>query len=292
MVTLPGQLWSGALGLRLAPVDGRDAKACCALWLEAPCWPYVVALRGHGVTKGLKRRKASPLHVMAYGVHVFTAIGAALGFLALEAVIRGDLVLAFVWLGIALFVDAVDGPMARRLNVRETASRYDGALLDLVVDFITYVFVPAAMLLRSDVMGAPWGLSAGMIITIGSALYFADTHMKTEDLWFRGFPAVWNVVVFYIVVFAPPTFVSFGIVLLATILMFVPVIFVHPFRVRRWRALTIIMLIIWSLAAVLALVQGLAPHMAVKAGLFAGAAYFILLGAMRAKRPKAAAPLP
>ena len=94
-----------------------------------------------------KAGKKGPVHVMAYGVHVFTALGAALGFLALEAAISGHIVACFGWLAVALIVDAADGPMARRLNVIETASRYDGAVLDLVVDFITYVFVPAAILL-------------------------------------------------------------------------------------------------------------------------------------------------
>jgi phosphatidylcholine synthase len=230
---------------------------------------------------------------MAYGVHVFTALGAALGFLALEAVIRGDLTLAFWWLGAALAVDAADGPMARRLNVTETASRYDGALLDLVVDFITYVFVPAAMLFRPEVMAQPWGVVCGLIITLGSALYFADTTMKTDDWWFRGFPAVWNVVVFYIVIFTPSTLVSFMIIAVLAALMFLPVIFVHPFRVKRWRHLTMAVLLAWGVATVVALLQKLQPALWVKAVLLCSAFYFVFLGWLRSRRlpwarPKAA----
>jgi phosphatidylcholine synthase len=234
--------------------------------------------------ESVKKRRRGPLHVMAYGVHVFTALGAALGFLALEAVIRGDLTLAFWWLGVALVVDAADGPMARRLNVSETASRYDGALLDLVVDFITYVFVPAAMLFRPEVMTQPWGLASGLIITIGSALYFADTTMKTDDLWFRGFPAVWNVVVFYIVVFAPPTILSFAIIVVLAVLMFLPVIFVHPFRVKRWRHVTVVVLIAWAAATLAALLQQLQPALWVKLVLLGGALYFVFLGWLRSRR--------
>jgi phosphatidylcholine synthase len=221
---------------------------------------------------------------MAYGVHVFTALGAALGFLALEAVIRGDLTLAFLWLGVALAVDAADGPMARKLNVSETASRYDGALLDLVVDFITYVFVPAAMLFRPEVMTQPWGIASGLVITLGSALYFADTTMKTDDWWFRGFPAVWNVVVFYIVVFAPPTLLSVAIILVLAALMFLPVIFVHPFRVKRWRTLTMAVLSAWGIATGVALLQNLQPAPWVKAVLLGSAFYFVLLGWLRSRR--------
>ena len=218
---------------------------------------------------------------MAYGVHVFTALGAALGFLALEAVISGDLPKAFMWLAIALLVDAIDGPLARWLNVAETASRYDGATLDLVVDFITYVFVPAAMLLRGEVMGAPWGLVAGLMVMIGSALYFADTGMKTEDWWFKGFPAVWNVVLFYIVVFRPDTYLSLAIVLVLTAMMFLPVVFVHPVRVRRWRALTMGVLALWCIAAAVTLWSRLDPILPVKIVLLAGAVYFLGLGFLR-----------
>lgn len=220
--------------------------------------------------------------VLAYGVHVFTALGAALGLLALQAVIAGEMAQAFVWLGAALAVDALDGPMARRLQVKNLARRYDGAQLDLVVDFITYVFVPAAMLLREDVMAQPWGLIAGLVVTLTSALYFADTGMKTDDWWFRGFPAVWNLVVFHIVAFAPPIWVSLTVVAIATVLMFMPVVFVHPVRVRRWRRLTLAMLALWGVAASAAIWQGMQPDGAVKAALLLAAAYFVLLGLGRA----------
>jgi phosphatidylcholine synthase len=219
--------------------------------------------------------------MMAYGVHIFTALGAALGFLALKAGLDGNVTLCFLWLGVALLVDAADGPMARKLNVQETASRYDGATLDLVVDFITYVFVPAAILLRPEVMSAPWGLASGLLITIGSALYFADTSMKTHDWWFRGFPAVWNIVVFYIAIFQPPSVVSFCIVAVLTAMMFLPVVFVHPVRVKKLRGLTIAALILWSGASVVALWQGLAPGSLVKGILLACIVYFAGLGFLR-----------
>jgi phosphatidylcholine synthase len=171
--------------------------------------------------------------------------------------------------------------MARKLNVSETASRYDGEVLDLVVDFITYVFVPAAILLRSEVMSDPWGLIAGMIITIGSALYFADTAMKTQDWWFRGFPAVWNVVIFYVVVFQPPTWAGFLIIVVLAAMMFLPVVFVHPVRVRRWRGLTIAVMGAWSLAAAATLLAGLVAPGWAKIVLLAGAVYFLGLGFLR-----------
>jgi len=222
---------------------------------------------------------------LAYGVHVLTALGAALGFLALQAVFIGDLTQAFIWLGVALVVDAVDGPLARRFSVKSRAKRYDGALLDLVVDFVTYVFVPAAMLLRPEVMAAPYGMIAGLAVTLASALYFADTGMKTDDWWFRGFPAVWNIVVFYVVAFAQPAWLALAVILIATVLMFLPVVFVHPVRVRRWRGLTLAMLALWGIAAAATLWQGMAPDIWSKAGLALAAGYFVGLGLVRARMP-------
>lgn len=222
---------------------------------------------------------------LAYGVHVLTALGAALGFLALQAVFTGDLTQAFIWLAVALVVDAVDGPLARRLAVKDRAQRYDGALLDLVVDFVTYVFVPAAMLLRPEVMAAPYGVIAGLAVTLASALYFADTGMKTDDWWFRGFPAVWNIVVFHIVAFAPPSWLALAIILTAAALMFLPVVFVHPIRVRRWRGLTLAMLALWAIAAAVTIWQGMAPGAAAKVVLIVAMVYFVGLGLARAGMP-------
>ena len=222
-----------------------------------------------------------PLHVMAYGVHVLTAFGAALGFLALYAVISGDLTKAFVWLSVALVVDAVDGPLARWLNVSNNASRYDGAVLDLVVDFITYVFVPAAMLLRPEVMPHPWGLIAGLLVMIGSALYFADTGMKTEDWWFKGFPAVWNVVIFYLVAFTPGLGVAMTVIVVLTAMMFLPVVFVHPVRVRRWRPVTMAVLALWGVACAVTLWERMQPDPMTRFVLLGAAVYFLGLGFLR-----------
>jgi phosphatidylcholine synthase len=251
------------------------------------CYSYASGQRsrcdglGGDLLKPSRIKRPQPVHVMAYGVHVFTALGAALGFLALDAVINGELAKPFWWLGAALVVDAVDGPLARRLNVTVTASRYDGALLDLVVDFITYVFVPVAMLLRPEVVAQPYGFYAGLIIVLGSALYFADTGMKTEDLWFKGFPAVWNIVVFNIVVFGTPAWLTMSIALCLTAMQFLPVVFVHPVRVTRWRAFTLGMLGVWSASALLALAQGLKPDLWIKAVLLVGTVYFLGLGLLR-----------
>ena len=112
------------------------------------------------------------------------------------------------WLGVALFIDGVDGTLARVARVTEVASAIDGVVLDLVVDFLTYVLVPVVAIWRSDLMSPSAAFWLGLLVTFASALYFADTRMKPSDYWFRGFPALWNVVAFYLFVLRPPGVVA------------------------------------------------------------------------------------
>lgn len=232
-----------------------------------------------------QRRRQDDSHPMAYAVHGLTALGAALGFLALEAVIGGDFRAAFGWLGIALVVDAIDGPIARLIRIEDTAPRYDGRVLDLVVDYLTYVIVPAAILLQPEVMPHPHGLIAGTVIAAASALYFADTGMKTEDGWFKGFPAVWNVVMFYIVLFRPGATIALGGLVLLTVLMFLPAKFIHPFRVRPWRLLNVSLLILWFMASGWAVWQKFQPDVITRSVILTVGAYFLLLGLLRRSDP-------
>src|SRR5438045_510841 len=129
---------------------------------------------------------------LAFSVHVFTALGAVLALLALLAAIERNWSLMFWFLGAALIVDGVDGTIARRLRVAERLPRWSGDVLDLVVDFLTYVFVPAYAIATGGLMPDPLALPAGIVIVITGALYFADRKMKTEDNYFRGFPTLWN----------------------------------------------------------------------------------------------------
>jgi phosphatidylcholine synthase len=134
---------------------------------------------------------------------------------------------------------------------------------------------------RSDLMPTEASFWIGLIVTIASALYFADTRMKTDDLWFRGFPATWNIIVLYLFVLRPPWVVSAFILISAAALMFTPVVFVHPLRVVRLRGLTIAMTVAWFALAAIAIVKNLAPPAWVGWGLIATAAYFLSLPLLR-----------
>jgi phosphatidylcholine synthase len=216
-----------------------------------------------------------------FSVHLFTASGGAVAVLALYAAIERHFAVCFAWLGLALFIDGVDGTLARAAKVHETAAAIDGVVLDLVIDFLTYVLVPVVALWRSQLMPTEASFWIGLVVTIASALYFADTRMKTDDLWFRGFPATWNILVLYLFVLHPPWIVSAAILLGASGLMFAPVVFVHPLRVVRFRAPTIVMSLAWFAFAALAILDDLSPPAWGVAGLIVTAAYFLVLPFVR-----------
>jgi phosphatidylcholine synthase len=216
-------------------------------------------------------------HLLGLSIHLFTAAGAAAGFMALAAAVKGQFPAMFFWLGAALLIDGVDGTFARLVKIEETAPEYDGKVLDLVIDYLTYVIVPVAGIWRSGLMGDDLALGLGLLIVVASSLYFADRRMKMADHFFRGFPALWNVVALYLFVFPMPAWMIAAIIIILCALMFLRVPFVHPMRVRSFRALSIAFSCVWFASAMLAVGQGLKADFVSKAGLIASAVYFVTL---------------
>lgn len=217
----------------------------------------------------------------AFAVHIFTACGAACALLALIAAVDARWRQMFLWLGLAMIIDGVDGTLARRLRVAELLPRWSGELLDFVVDFATYVFVPAYAIAAGGLLPPSAALPLGLIVTVTGALYFADRRMKTADSYFRGFPALWNVVAFYLFVLKPMPWVGAIAVAVLAGATFAPIHFVHPVRVPRWRGLNLAGLVIWALLALYALAQNLDPPVWVAAALAAIAIYFVVVGLLR-----------
>ena len=138
---------------------------------------------------------SAPLEAAA--VHLRTATGAAFALVALIAAAQADWRWMFIWLGVALIVDSIDGPLARRFSVTRVLPRWSGERLDLIVDFLTYVMVPAFALSQADLLPPPWRLPAGIAIVVSSLFHMADQESKTKEGYFVGFPAIWNVVCLY-----------------------------------------------------------------------------------------------
>ena len=231
--------------------------------------------------------KPPPLaNAAAFGVHIFTASGAALALFALLAAIERDWSKMFFLLGAALFVDGVDGMIARRLQVATRLPRWSGDVLDLVVDFLTYVFIPAFVVVASGLMPAWLAIPCAVAIIISGALYFADREMKTAENYFRGFPAVWNVPAFYLLLLKPDPWIAAVAIALLAAATFLPVPFVHPFRVARFRLLTLALLGIWSVLTFIALIRDMMPGPWITGGLCAIAIYFLAIGLLRWPKPE------
>jgi phosphatidylcholine synthase len=221
----------------------------------------------------------------AFAVHIFTACGAACALLALLAAVQAHWPAMFLWLGVALAIDGVDGTLARRLRVAEVLPRWSGEVLDLVVDVMNYVFVPAYALTASGLLPRSIAVPLGLLVVVTGALYFADRWMKTADHYFRGFPALWNVAAFYLFLLSQPGWVAAAIVVALAILTFVPVHFVHPMHVTRLHGPTMIALVLWAALALVAVMQSLAPGFWTVTGLCLIAIYFVAVGFLRPDHP-------
>ncbi|WP_114964295.1 CDP-alcohol phosphatidyltransferase family protein [Alkalilacustris brevis] len=214
----------------------------------------------------------------AYFVHLFTATGAVFAMLAMLAAVEERWSLMFAWLVVAFIVDGIDGPLARRFHVQTHAQKIDGVLLDLIIDYLTYVFIPAFALFQSGLLPGWTGWAAIIVITFASVIYFADTRMKNPDNTFAGFPACWNMLALVVFALTPPFWATLGIVVLLAVAMFSPLKFVHPVRTARWRGLTLPAAMAWTAAAALAAFYDFAQPEWVSLTLMITSIYLILAG--------------
>jgi phosphatidylcholine synthase len=185
----------------------------------------------------------------ALSVHFLTATGAIFAMLAMLEAVRQDWAMMFLWLVVAFVVDGIDGPLARRTDVRTNAPEFDGVLLDLIIDYLTYVFIPAFALFSSGLMDGWSGWVMVIVMTFASALYFADTRMKTKDYSFAGFPGCWNMVVLVLFALQPGWVFCLGVVIVLSVAMFLPIKFIHPIRTARWRKVNLPMTAAWTFFA-------------------------------------------
>ena len=227
--------------------------------------------------------------ILAWLVHAFTASGAVLAFLALMAVVGEKWDLALAWLLAALAVDGIDGSLARMARAKENAPRIDGDTLDLVIDYLNYVFVPTVLIWRAELVPAALVPPLAAAILISSLYNFTRRDLKTDDNYFRGFPALWNVVAFYLFVARPSPETAALAICLLTALTFAPVHFVHPFRVRDYGRWLPLLACLWAVATAALLWPGWSGNgRMVWLGLsFAAAAGLLSLGLLRTlRRPR------
>ncbi|MEE6273690.1 CDP-alcohol phosphatidyltransferase family protein [Georgenia wangjunii] len=221
---------------------------------------------------------ARGLRAAGWAVHLYTASGTVLALLAIIAAVEGEAVRALWILLAALVIDGTDGMLARRLRVKETIPGFDGARLDDIVDYITYVLVPVILLWAGGYLpeGA-WGTALAAVPLLASSYQFCRTDAKTEDHYFLGFPSYWNVVAFYVVVLDLPVVVTAVVILACAVLVFVPVKYVYPSRTNAFRALNVALAAAWIVLYAVVLAGFPEPHPAAVGLSLAYVAYYAVV---------------
>jgi len=226
------------------------------------------------------------MRAAALSVHLLTATGAVFAMLAMLAAVQEQWQTMFLWLVVAFVVDGIDGPLARKTDVGRNAPEFDGVLMDLIIDYLTYVFIPAYALFSTDLLPGWTGWVAILVITYASVVYFADTRMKTADKSFSGFPGCWNMVVIVFFALSPPPMVILPVVVVLAVLMFLPVKFVHPVRTKRWRVVTLPASGLWVVSATVAAVTGFSLSGWAEWALIATSVWLLCAGALQQVLPE------
>lgn len=186
--------------------------------------------------------------ILAWGVHLFTASGLLAGFMAILAINEKNWRLAMAWLFAALVIDGVDGTFARKFKTKEVLPNISGKTIDYVIDFANYAIIPAYFFYSAELVNAPWNLPLALLILLVSVLYYSKEGMVSDDYYFIGFPVMWNMIVYFLVfVFSLGKHGNAAIILIFSILHFVPVKFAYPSRATRLKSLTILMTTIMTL---------------------------------------------
>lgn len=216
-------------------------------------------------------------------LHAFTASGVLVGMAALVAVLDGSARLAIVWLLVAQLIDGIDGPLARRLLPDDDDPEYDGYVLDLVIDFVTCVLVPAAFLWQFEMVPHDrYGMLVVAVLLMTSSLWFSRTDQISEDGWFRGFPSAWNMAVPTLWIMAGNGLANAVVILLLSALTLSNVEFAHPVRAAQWRRTHLLAMAVWIGAVVTALAMGGEANVGVQAALLVNPMVILALVAARA----------
>lgn len=190
----------------------------------------------------------------AWLTHLFTATGAVWGLMSIIAITNGAWKTAFIWMALAVFVDSFDGLLARRVRVKDVLPRFDGALLDNMIDFLNYVVVPAFFLYESEILPLGGKMLGAAMILIASSYQFCQEDAKTDDHFFKGFPSYWNIMVFYLFMLEMSPAANLAITAILSILVFVPIKFVYPTRTEMHQKLTMALGMVWGVLGLTVLI--------------------------------------
>ncbi|WP_422931483.1 CDP-alcohol phosphatidyltransferase family protein [Singulisphaera sp. PoT] len=195
------------------------------------------------------------LRFLAWGVHLYTALGLVLAASIAVLLVRGGpdaFRWSFILMLIATLVDATDGTLARKVRVKKVLPNFDGRKLDDLTDFLTYTFLPLLLIWRAQLLPAgcePWLLFP----LLASAYGFCQVEAKTDDGYFLGFPSLWNIVAFYLYVLDLNPWVALGIVIVLSLMTFVPSRYLYPSQPGLLNRVSNILGAIWTVFLVVIL---------------------------------------
>jgi phosphatidylcholine synthase len=186
----------------------------------------------------------------AWGVHFYTALGAVFGVLAIHYAAVGDYRASFIAMAVTIAIDSSDGTLARFINVKKRVPGFDGALLDNIVDYLTYVVAPVFLIIRAGLVTGTLGFAVAGFVLIASAYQFCQANAKTPDNFFLGFPSYWNLVVFYLYCLGWGPSANELILTLFGVMVFVPIKYIYPSRTKPLRPLTLTLGLIWGVITI------------------------------------------
>jgi len=171
-------------------------------------------------------------YILAWAVHAFSAIGAFIGLLTLVKIHQQEYLQALWLMGITIFIDSIDGTLARLVHIKSVLPKIDGALLDNIIDYLNYVITPCFFLLiKPNILPQEYAIFIVIAITISSSYQFCQAEAKTEDHFFKGFPCYWNLIVFYMYIFNTSMTFNAIILTICCIFIFIPIKYLYPSRI-------------------------------------------------------------
>ncbi len=187
-------------------------------------------------------------------VHLLTGFGILAGFFALIAVMNSNQKEAFLWLGLAFLIDSVDGTLARKFNVKKNLPNIDGKMLDSIIDFFNYVIIPSIMIYWFRYVPDEFILLIPAVLILISIYSYVNLNVLTNDNYYNGFPAIWNVIVLYFYIFGTTQIVNLTLLLFLIFLKFSPLKCIHPLRVKKFKILSIFFVSLWFITSVLLII--------------------------------------
>lgn len=186
--------------------------------------------------------KSSINKIRASLVHFLTGSGIIFSFLALVSVIEGYKLQTFMFLGVALIIDIIDGTLARRYKIDVIFPNIDGKTLDTIIDYINYILIPCIMLYKFNYLPQNFSLIIPIVILCISLYSYINIKLIDASFSYLGFPSIWNIILLYLEILSFNKWINLLIIIFFVFLKFVPFKVLHPMRFPKLKKTNITLL--------------------------------------------------